>query len=119
MMRGVEGGHSEREHLAAAARLGATTAAAKLAEVPDAPPDVLAYLWGWYVELAMTRSAGFAGADPLTYREIEAWSQLTDRRPRPHEVQALMTMDAVARMTMARDREERQRHAGRAQSRKP
>lgn len=38
-----------------------------------------------------------AGVNPLSYAEIMAWSELTGADPRPHEVAALIEIDAVLR----------------------
>lgn len=84
-----------RDHLEAAARNGNQTAIATL----DGPPipDAVAYLWGWYAELAAGRGEGLAGAAPITYADIEAWARLLDRRPSPHEVSALLELDRAVR----------------------
>lgn len=37
------------------------------------------------------------GAAPLSYATIEAWSRLTDTRVEPHEVDALLMLDAAIR----------------------
>lgn len=33
----------------------------------------------------------------LTYTEIQAWANLTGRRPHPHEVDALLRLDLATR----------------------
>lgn len=60
-------------------------------------PAGLEVLWTWFNELRATRSVGMGGLEPLTYREVDAWARLTDRRPKPHEVQALMRLDLATR----------------------
>lgn len=60
-------------------------------------PVGLELLWQWFNELRVTRSVGVGGIEPLTYSEIDAWARLTDRKLRPHEVTALMTLDLATR----------------------
>ena len=38
-----------------------------------------------------------AGLAPLSHAEVGAWARLTDTRPEPWEVAALMTLDAALR----------------------
>lgn len=61
------------------------------------PPDAVAYLLEWTDELARTRTVGPHGVDGFSYPMIESWARLTDRSPLPHEVDALLTLDAVMR----------------------
>lgn len=61
-------------------------------------PEGVEYLWLWFLELERTRQVSQAGIGALTYSEIGAWAALTDRRPRPHEVDALLALDLVARV---------------------
>ena len=56
-------------------------------------PGTLHYLWGWWAELNGTRRVGQWGLEGITYQDIDAWARLTDRRPEPHEVQALIALD--------------------------
>ena len=37
------------------------------------------------------------GASSMSYQDIEAWCRLMDRRLAPHEVQALLMLDAAIR----------------------
>ena len=86
-------GGSTRAHLEAAAKKGNAVAIAKLAGPPY--PAHLGYLWEWATELAGSRRYGMNGAEPIGYVEIEAWARLTDTRPFPHEVAALLAIDRV------------------------
>lgn len=47
-----------------------------------------------------------AGLAPLSHAEVGAWARLTDTRPEPWEVAALMTLDAALRWR-PEDEEER------------
>jgi hypothetical protein len=92
-----EKGFAQRAHLLGLVKRGRATAAQ--IEMLEGPPfpDVLDYLWEWHVELVRTRNVGMNGAEPLTYQAIDAWARLTDRQPLPHEVEALLQLDAVTR----------------------
>jgi hypothetical protein len=80
-----------RDHLKVAAR-----SSARAREELQGPelPDSIAYLWGWASELHGRSGVGQFGFHPLTYTTIADWARLTGRDPRPHEVEALMGVDA-------------------------
>jgi hypothetical protein len=82
-------------------RGGVQTARAKEALYggPELPPP-LAYLWGWFMELDSQRQVGMAGLGPIAYTDVKAWAELTGRHPKPHEVSALMRLDAVVRIAL-------------------
>ena len=65
----------------------------------DGPPmpEELRYLREWVQELYGRSGVGAVGVNPLTYTTIMDWAVLTDRSVQPHEVQALMALDAVMR----------------------
>jgi hypothetical protein len=63
---------------------------------PPVPP-ALQYLLEWLDELFGRSGATMDGLAPLSYTTVRAWAELTDRCPRPHEVQALLMLDAVRR----------------------
>lgn len=58
----------------------------------------VAYLWGWYMELARVAHVNQAGPQPIGYTEIDAWARLTARNPLPHEVEALVRLDMALRV---------------------
>ena len=58
---------------------------------PD-PPVALAYLWAWYTEVASGRAD-----ENMAWTDIEAWAELVDVRPQPHDVRALMRIAAACR----------------------
>jgi len=60
---------------------------------PVEMPDCLHYLWGWFCELSGGRGYAEFGALPLTYSEIQAWSQLTKSEPTAWEIEALKRID--------------------------
>ena len=73
----------------------------ELANAPELPPES-AHIWRWWCELHATRCYGETGGQPISYREIEAWSALTRQRPAPFEVEALRAVDE-AYLTMPRN----------------
>jgi hypothetical protein len=83
-------------HLERAAQRGVASAIAALERVPEVP-DEIEYLWGLYHELSLGRGVGAMGANSLSYQDVEAWCRLMDRRIAPHEVQALLLLDAAVR----------------------
>lgn len=90
----VADGSTVRDHLAVAVRIGRKTQAA--VDGPEPPPGLL-YVLEWHHEISASRSVGPAGLNPISYVDIDAWARLTDRRPRPHEVQALLRIDYEVR----------------------
>lgn len=72
-------------------------------EGPDFP-DVVGYLWDYFMELHAARPVGAMGAGPLTFEGIKAWSDLTHRELSPWEVKALKDIDAIWLETQADNR---------------
>lgn len=95
---------SARSHLEKAAASGHLGAIADL----DGPgvPDALEYLLDYYEELAFSRGVGWSGMEPLTYSDVLAWCHLMDHFLEPHEVSALMAMDAASRFPGKVERED-------------
>lgn len=58
-------------------------------------PDALGHVWGWFTELSHARTAGFSGANPISFLEIEAWSRVTGTKLKPSEVFLLRQLDDV------------------------
>jgi len=87
-------GHSEREHLQAAARNPGPAGAIARERLrgPGLPPEV-AYLWDWFLELDSARTSNGFGLNPIGYTELAAWAALTGRSPLPWEVRWLMALD--------------------------
>lgn len=84
-----------RAYLEASAKRGDQLARAKL--TPPPTPHAVSYLSEWFRELSIARGEGLSGPAPITYLHIDAWARLTDRRPAPHEVRALIALDHVWR----------------------
>jgi hypothetical protein len=77
-------GFTEREHLEQAERQGRLANPGKL-DGPDPPKD-LVYLLNWWRELS------WGLGEHVTWLDVDAWARLTDRRPHPFEVRALMEL---------------------------
>lgn len=60
-------------------------------------PDTLSYLWAWFMELDATRQYTQIGMSALSFTDVRNWADLTQRKPRPHEVDALMRLDILVR----------------------
>jgi hypothetical protein len=94
-MRPGPDGASQLDHWRYAAKRGNKTALAKLQAPPF--PEALTYLWVWAMELVGKSGVSTVGINGLTYTTIAHWSELTDQKPTPREVSALMKLDAALR----------------------
>jgi hypothetical protein len=81
--------------LQASAGKGNALAAAELEDLEC--PEELEYLASWAFQLAGRSGVGMDGPAPLSYSQVEAWSRLLDIEVEPHEVAALMELDAAIR----------------------
>lgn len=59
---------------------------------PRQIPALVAHVWDWFHEMAGRRTSGVA-ANPISYQDVMAWAQLTDRDPTPWEVHLLLRLD--------------------------
>lgn len=88
-------GATARAHLLALARRGKLDAddAARL----DGPPypAALRYLDEWSQALFGRSGVGMHGMAPLSYSTIADWARLMDVTVQPHEVEALLILDAI------------------------
>jgi hypothetical protein len=84
-----------RVHLQRAAERGDRRAAAAL-EGPEYPEEFV-YLYRWALELLGRSGVGMSGYAPLSYGTIADWVRLTGTEIYPHEVRALLQLDAVLR----------------------
>ena len=55
-------------------------------------PFGLVHVWNWWRDLSATRRSGWT-PEPIGYADIMAWALLTDSRPRPAEVGAIVALD--------------------------
>jgi hypothetical protein len=83
-----------RSHLEVLARHSPVARAAL--EGPEGP-EALDYLHEWAVSLLGRSGVGMDGYAPLGYATVAAWAQLMAITVAPHEVEALMMLDAVMR----------------------
>lgn len=58
----------------------------ELADAPE-PPEELLYLWEWFRDV-------FAG-EPLTYLELQAWSNMTGRNLQGWEAELIKSIDRI------------------------
>lgn len=61
---------------------------------PDPPPSLIAYLWNWFLDLNIARTAGME-PNPITYQDFSAWSDVTGIRLSPWEVRVLKRLDSA------------------------
>jgi len=94
-------GAAQRAHWELAAKRGSAEALARLHAPPY--PEPLRYLHHWFGELAAARGEGMSGPAPLTHQDIAAWASLTHCDPAPHEVRALLALDAAWRAALRDD----------------
>lgn len=62
-------------------------------DLNEDPPDRLAYLWAWFVELNSCRQSNGYGSLPISHLEICAWQTLSQRQLEKWEVGALRRLD--------------------------
>jgi len=56
---------------------------------------MLTHVWAFFLELNQARSGSGFGANPISYTEILAWSQLTERNLSAFEVSAIKAVDRL------------------------
>lgn len=54
-------------------------------------PELVTYLWHWFLELR--------GSSPITFAEIDAWSRVTGKPVTGEEAKVLRTLDILSRNT--------------------
>jgi hypothetical protein len=88
-------GATQGAHLDAAQRVAARRGNAVAGPAEPPCPAAARHVWGWFMELNQGRQATSAGAQALTYAEIDSWARLTGRRPSPWEVRLLKRLDGL------------------------
>ncbi|QLB44479.1 phage tail assembly chaperone [Mannheimia pernigra] len=58
------------------------------------PSPAVAYLLGWFFELAMSRQSGMS-LNPISYAEIEAWNRLFSRHLEQWEIRTIKQLDMI------------------------
>ena len=66
---------------------------------PELPTKV-AYLYRWFIELNKARSYGMNGPNPIGYKEIQSWAEMTKRKLSSFEVMALKEIDLTILTTV-------------------
>jgi hypothetical protein len=56
-------------------------------------PEVIYYLWVWFMELSNRRDYGEAGAKPITWTDMQAWANLTKSDPSVWEIKVIEAID--------------------------
>jgi hypothetical protein len=88
-------GRSYRDTLEPLARRGHAGAIKELEEKPL--PDVLQYLWIWFLQLDGMRDQSMSGIAGFTPKNIQGWADLYDVHPKPYEIEGLMQLDRAFR----------------------
>jgi hypothetical protein len=88
-------GRTYRETIEPLARRGH---AGSIQELEDKPlPDVLEYLWRWFLQLDAMREPSMSGLAPITPKNLEAWRELYEIRTKPYEIDAIVRIDQAFR----------------------
>jgi hypothetical protein len=66
----------------------------QLAEAPELP-SLASHVWVWFCELHEARGGGGMGVSPISYRDIQDWSELTRTRIEPWEIRAIRKVDCA------------------------
>lgn len=79
-------------------------------------PDAVSHVWEWFWSLSGRRQQGYAGPQPISYLEIDAWARRMRIQILPAEIHMLVQMDNAYRQQMS---EEMQGIRERNQAQKP
>lgn len=58
-------------------------------------PELLAEVWSAFCELNNCRSQGFSGPNPIGYKDIKDYKELTNSHLGPREINLLVQLDRV------------------------
>ena len=98
LARPTDDGATEGDHRASAARQFAKLRRPiKRDLIPDAPPfpDALEYLWRYFADILNGCGSNGWGPPEITWRDLQAWSEMTGNTIEPWECAALMRLSAV------------------------
>ena len=88
-------GFTTRTHMEGLAARGKADASV-LRDLAGPPfPDCLSYLWDWTQQVHGRSGFSQVGLQPLSYTTIADWARLKDVQPKPHEVEAMIVLDAI------------------------
>jgi hypothetical protein len=93
---------SYRSLLESLAGQGDPEAAAELADQPELPP-LGAHLWGYFIEIAATRSSGGMGPSRLSRVEIRTWEADEGVELEPWERRTILAIDSAYLASLADD----------------
>ena len=68
-----------------------------LLQIEEAPeiPFYLEHIWGWFWQIHSGRTYGMSGPNPLTWTDIQSWSNILKTDIRPIEAEILKEIDSV------------------------
>lgn len=58
-------------------------------------PKLLSHIWSAFLRLNRSRRGGFSGPEPISYTEIKAYTDLTNRDLEPWEVDTIIELDQI------------------------
>lgn len=58
-------------------------------------PFYIAHIWEWFWQINKGRTYHMSGPNPITWQDIEAWSNLLSTQIQPIEVEILKEIDSV------------------------
>jgi len=88
-----QNGTTEREHLEQVE--AQTGKRPKALEDPTPFPSLMSHIWSAFCRLNSARSAGFAGPNPISYRDVKDWKELTETPLSAWEVDVIMELDQL------------------------
>lgn len=59
-------------------------------------PPGMAYLWGWFAELASARSSGGLAANPISWEAMQAYFTFIGERPAIADLDAIRLLDRMS-----------------------
>lgn len=65
-------------------------------------PDMLGYIWEWFVSLSQTRQRGLASS-PITEQEINAFCRNRGMRMGTFELEAIRRLDGIAMTDLSKE----------------
>lgn len=68
-----------------------------LAQLEDQPeiPFYLEHIWEWFWQLRKRVPSGMSGQNPITWQDIQSWSNILQTEIRPIEAEILAEIDDV------------------------
>lgn len=60
-------------------------------------PDLLGHIWLDFLELRRTKKSTELGPEPIDYKDLEAWSNMTGATPTPRDIELILRLDGAYR----------------------